>query len=92
MRNKNKATTISMDSVLAIEKDSKHAFKPIQKDEAVADTQQDDDENENVMLAAYLHDIDDRKYFNSQGCSNAVLVLQTIKIPNDRIQQIVLMI
>ena len=45
---KNKATTISMDSVLAIEKDSKHAFKPIQKDEAVADTQQDDDENANT--------------------------------------------
>ena len=43
-------------------------------------------------MAGYLHDIDDRKYFNTKGFDNAVKVLKDLEIPNENIEKIVTMI
>lgn len=38
----------------------------------------DDAFYENIILAGYLHDIDDRKYFKTSGYENATKVLKNI--------------
>jgi len=47
---------------------------------------------EDVILAAYLHDIDDRKYFTTENCENAVRVLKELNISKESIKKIIQMI
>jgi HD superfamily phosphodiesterase len=73
-----------------------HALKIGQLTEQSISTEESlsskDPDYDNIILAGYLHDIDDRKYFITQGCQNAVKVLKSIDISSENIAKIVSMI
>ena len=71
-----------------------HAIKIGKLTERAVETENklSDRDVEDIVLAAYLHDIDDRKYFSTKDCQNAVRVLKEINISEESIKKIVQMI
>lgn len=52
----------------------------------------ENDLKEDVICSAFLHDIDDRKYFNSTNYQNAKSVLEKMSLSSERVKRIITMI